>query len=75
MYFSLISFKYNLCLSLCILVAFTFLPAPLSFTPTHLFFFVYVSFSINPGAIRAVELVFPPSDKGLYRMRLTQKGS
>lgn len=70
----LIYFKFNFCLSVCILVDFTFLHTLLLFTPTQLFS-LFVSFSINPGAIGAIELVFPPSDKGLYRMRLTQKGS
>lgn len=45
-----------------------FLNAPTSFS-------LFVCLSINPRAVGVVELVFPPSDKGFYRMSLTLKGS
>lgn len=45
-----------------------FLNAPTSFS-------LFVCLSINLRAIGVVELVFPPSDKGFYRMSLTLKGS
>lgn len=54
-----------------------FLTLSLSHSSPSLFlcFCLCLSLSINPSAVGVVELVFPPSDKGLlYRMSLTRAG-
>lgn len=54
------------CLSLC---------RPSLLSLSHSFSFVCVSLSVNPRAVGFVEVVFPHSDKGLYKMSLTLEGS